>query len=615
MTRGARAIVAAMLGGTLLLGGCGIPDSTEVVRVGEPDAQQGNATGVDTVPDQGTREGAASPGELVSSYLEAAAAADQETSLEQVKDFLSTSFQNSFKAPNNIKVIDLDDSGPVINPGDEEIVVPAKTIGILNQNGILEAPTESGTQTYKLTVSEITGSEGLFVTKAPQTLLLTTDALAKYYDQRVIYFWNRDHTALVPDVRYVSAFVPAPQEPQEVIRWLIDGPSDWLGDSVEPLPDGAALVGNVPAVSDGTLQIRLNGQSIQPADDAQALDRLRRQLMWSLRDGLLPRVLELQVGNLDPVSYDKTDYYADNAAYRLSGTPERFVVYRGQVRRIAGSPGALDPIPVIRPEANRNVQSAAMARGWPGPGGNRRYAALVTREGGRSVLRVGGVAMSEQTDLRAVALPEGAVGTPVWALTDDEEQTGALGLIIVGGRLYGFSAAGDPLRPIAWPGPPGTVTSVAVAPDGRRIAVVVGGRLYVAAMTAGGEGPALTMPRRTEIVDLNTVTAVDWFTETAVVVAGTRSDRDRVALMVSEIDGTSHLELLADIGTAPVTYLTSFPVSALSDARLPEVTQYMASGAAFDVLSDSVRIRVGDLAEPVTDAPPEDQPVFPFFLR
>lgn len=609
LVRGGRSVLAAVLGGVLLLGGCGIPDNTEVVRVGEPDAQAGNTAGADNAPEQSTREDAVDVKELVSYYLEAAAAADFPTALKQVQGFLSPSLNTNFKVPNNIKVIDLDDS-PEVTPGSDDVAIRAKTIGILNQNGILEPSAESGTQTYNLTVSEITGKDGLFVTKAPQALMLTTEALSEFYDQRTIYFWNRDHTALVPDVRYVSRFVSPLQEPQEVIKWLIDGPSGWLGDSVVPLPDGAALVGNVPAVSDGRLQIRLNGQSIQPADDAEALDRLRRQLMWSLHD-LLPQVLSLQVGNLEQTDYRITEYQNDNASYRLAGTPERFAVYQGQIRRMAGSPGVGDPIPVIRPEANRDVQSAALARAVS----NRRYAALVTSANGRTVLRVGGVAMGEQTDLREVALPDGEVGTPVWALTTDDDQTGALGLIIVGGKLHSFSASGGALRPVAWPGPPGTMTSVAVAPDGRRVALVVGGRLYVAAMTADGEGPELTTPRRTEIADLRTVTAVDWFTETAVVVAGTRSDKDRVALMTSEIDGTSHLEVLPDMGTAPVTYLTSFPVSAVSSAVLPEATQYMANGAAFDVLSRSERIGVDDLAEPVADPPAGAEPVFPFFLR
>ncbi|MFI5936699.1 LpqB family beta-propeller domain-containing protein [Actinoplanes sp. NPDC051494] len=605
-----RGVLVVVLSGALVLAGCGIPDNTDVAKVGSASGPAvGMASGTDAENIRPTREQADDRTELAKSYLSAAAASDPDASLKQVQSFLSPSAATTFKAPSDIKIIHTVDE-PLVNPGSDEVLIQALTVGLLKHNGTIEPSPETGVVTYTLTVSGITGKTGLFVTKAPQVLLLTDDALDTYYDPHTIYFWNPEHTALVPDVRYLSDDVPREQAPQEIIKWMIEGPAAWLTGAVEPLPEGAALIGNVPAESEGKLRINLSDTSVEPPDDPNALDRLRRQLMWSLRT-FLPRVLELKIGNQSQTDYDGNDYLTSNAAYRMAESPERFVIYAGQVKRVTGSPGAADPIPVIRPEANHDVTAAAFARSFS----DRRYAALVTSAKGVTSLQVGSVAMGERADLRRVALPSGPAGQPVWALTSDDAQTGALGLITVGGRLYSFSADGAPLREVVWPGPPGAITAAAVAPDGRRVALVAGGKLFVAAMTADGDGTELSTPRRVETERLRDVTAVDWGTETSLVVAGTLRVRERVAIIQTGIDGAYSSEVLADIGTDHVSYLATYPVSPYSGKGGPDVMQYMAKGAAFDILSGAVRIGVADLAEPVENPAPKVVPVAPFYLR
>ncbi|WP_305789571.1 LpqB family beta-propeller domain-containing protein [Symbioplanes lichenis] len=613
--RGLRRMLAGVLVAALALGGCGIPDETDVERLA-PGPSQGQSSGSDSERSKPTREEAADDTTaLVENYLEAAAAGDPDSSIEQVRSFLSPSAAIPFaKVPATIKIIHLVED-PLVNPGSDEVTLQARTVGLLTPDGTMEASPDSGVQTYKLTVARITGKDGLFVTKAPQVLLLTDQALTSYYDQRIIYFWNKDHTSLVPDVRWMSVEVPREQVPQQVINWLIDGPSAWLENAVEPLPEGTQLIGNVPAVTEeGKLQINLSNQALDPADGetpADAMERLRQQLQWSLRKQL-PQVLELKIGNQEQRDYSSgTDYLDSNASYRVAATPERFIVYNGEVRRLDLSAGSTEPVPVLRAEDNRNVRSAAIARGV----GDHGYVALVVTEKGSPVLRVGSAAPGESANLHSVPLPGDPSAPPVWALTSDDAQTGELGMLIVGGKLYSFSAEGQALREIKWTGPAGPITSVAVAPDGRRVALVVGGKLYVAALTAEGDEPELTSPRFTEVVDLATVTAVDWGTETAVVVAGTRSDRNRVAILATEIDGSLRTEILSDLGTTPVTYLTSYPVSPTTGKYVPDITEYMSNGAAFDVLSGPETIETDDLTGDVQNPPPGVRPVNPFFLR
>lgn len=605
--RPAAALLAAALSGVLVLSGCGIPDNTEVTKVGRGPSP-GFASGDDGAPPRHERDATTDTADFVRYYLEAAGG-DPDTSLERVQKFLSPSAAATFKAPSEIKVVHLVDT-PLVNPGSDKVTLKVQTLGVLGHNGVLGPAPDTGIQTYELTVAAITGKDGLFVTKAPPVLLLSDEALTTFFERRTIYFWNHEFTELVPDVRYLPADMPSEQEPQQIIKWLIEGPSSWLKPAVEALPEGTALLGNVPAVADDKLQINLSAQALEPPDDPKALDRLRRQLQWSLKPNL-SRVLELKVGNEEQNDYDSNDYLTSNPTYRLADPPERFLIYNGQIRRMSRTPRATDPVPVIRPEANRTVKAAAFAHSP----GDRRYAALVAAEGNRQVLRIGDAAMGDQTGLRRVALPGGSTGQPVWAITSDDPQTGAIGLITVAGRLYSFSADGSPVRAVTWPGPAGWISAVAVAPDGRRIAIVVGGKLYLTAMTADGDGPHLSSPWPVQVPALRSVSAVDWGTETSVLVAGTRADRDRVAIIDTALDGTDSTEPQPDIGTETVTYLAAYPVSPVTGKPSPDVVQYMANGAAFDVLSGPVRIGVGDLADPVTNPPTGMVPTAPFFLR
>ncbi|MEU8235678.1 LpqB family beta-propeller domain-containing protein [Actinoplanes sp. NPDC048967] len=604
MTRRLRALLAVPLVAALLAGGCGIPDSTEVQRVG-PGPSTGVSTGEDIAPTRHDRLAGSDPATFVRYYLEAAAG-DPNTAMERVKQFLSPSAASSFDPAAEVRVVHLVDT-PLVNPGSVDVRLRAQTVGVLNHNGILDPAADGSAQEYTLTVSSTSGQAGLFVTKAPPVLLISDDALDRFYERRKLYFWNHEYTGLVPDERYLPRDLPSEQQPNEIIKWLIAGPSPWLGNAVETLPEGTALDGNVPAPSDEKLQINLSGQAVRPPDDQTKLDRLRRQLMWSLRSGQW-RSLELKVGNQASIEYTGTDYFTSNTAYALAASPERFLVYNGQVRRMSGSPNASDPIPLLRPEDNRFVRAAALAGS-----GKRRFAALVVSSAGREELRVGAGAADERVSLTKISLPKGTTGQPVWAITSAEPSAPAIGLVTVGGRLYSFTSDDPQLTKVDGAGD--GITAVAVAPDGRRVALVSRGRLFVAALATGGASVRMLPAEQILTAPLKQVSAVDWSSETWLTVAGERADKARVAIFEMTSDGSFVSERLADIGTESVSYLTAYPVSPVSGTDSSDTIAYVANGDAFDVLSDPVRISVADLAVAVPNPPSGVKPTGPSFLR
>lgn len=579
---------------------CGIPGETEVQSRG-PGRSAGLAPGDDTTPVRQGRNATMDRAQFVANYL-AAAAGEPERALEQVREFLAPDSRKAFKPPQDTQVVRLLED-PLINPGSPEVQLVVEQVGRLNRHGILEPPTTREPR-YTVVIKEIEGEAGLFVTKAPPVLLLSDTALEAFYERRAIYFWNADRTALVPDIRYLPRSVPREGQPNEIIDWLTAGPAPWLEGAVEALPEGAERINNVPAARDGKLQINLNGAALPP-DDPEAVDRLGAQLMWSLRPNLAAE-LELRIEHQIRRTFSGTGYLTSNPAYRGGDAdlPERFCILNGHVRRVRDlSSHAADPVPVVDNQVNRNVRFAAV-----GQGGGTAYAALVVAEGEESVLRIGAAPVGRIGNFSRAPLPQ-PVSRPVWAATPGDPTKGR-GLIAAGGRLYGFSSDAVDPRPVHWPSGPRGISAVGVAPDGHRIAVVAGGRVYVSVVTPTNAGLRAAPPRHVRTV-LNGVTAVDWGSESSLVVAGVKPDTGRVALMDVSIDGASQVDRVSDLGNAQVSHLVAFAANPVRGSADAEAVVYMANGAAYDVFSAPQRIDPADVAGP--PAASDAAPTAPFF--
>ncbi len=585
----------------LVLTGCGIPDNTEV-RPLRPGPSTGVSAGDDTAPARNLRADTQDPTQFVRNFLEAPAG-DVEGAAERVKQFLSPAAAAAFKAT-EIRVVRLTES-PLIEPGTDQVTINAQTVGTLGANGVLE-PAGGRPDRYDMVIGGLEGQQGLFVTTAPPVLLLSVEALNKFYRQRTIYFWNRDYTGLVPDLRYMSLNLPTEQQPTEIIDWLTSGPSPLVEDVVHALPKDTKPIGNVPATSDGTLQISLSTQAVAP-DDPVALDRLQKQLRWSLGPDLRG-ALELTVEQqFDRRRYTGTDHLASNPAYRQVAEPERFVVYGGRIHRLNRSYNANQPVPVIKPEANKGVVTAAVSYA-----GSRVWAALVVDESrGRKALWVGAAAPAQQADLRRIGGLPAQLGRPSWARSPQGSDAGTVGLIPAQGKLYRFRPGGASAAEVGWPGRPRGITAVAVAPDAHRVAVLAAGRLYVAALTGDEDGTQITEARPIA-TRLTGLTAVDWSSEGMLVVAGKQPDSNRSAITGVSIDGAIQTDRISDLGSNPVTHLAALPAGPTQSGT--GAIAYVLNGVAYDEVNPD-RIGVDDLAEPVADPPPGVLPSAPFFLN
>ena len=604
-----RRVPAAAVVSVLLLGGCGIPDRSGVTVVG-PGPSTGITAGDDRTAAPATRRSTTDRTQFVANYL-AAAAGDYDGAVERVREFMAPETARTFKPVNLPRVIRVL-GDPLINPGQPQVRISYELIGTLGKNGSLEPGPEPVQGEYEMTLG--TAPDGsLYVQDAPENLLLSSVALEAEYQRRTIYFWNTEHTGLVPDVRYMLRDVPVVQEPTTILGWLIGGPASWLLNTVDPLPEGTTTLGKVvPAVSNQKLQINLSAQAVPTKNSAEALDRLRRQLQWSLLP-LLPEYLDLTIGHQETQHYSTTDFLTSNAAFRLERGPERFAVYGGKVVRLSEpAEHAVASIPAIPPQENKGLRAAALSTS-----ATHTFVTLISGSGRSERLRVGAAPTGGDAKLRPVTgLPSG-LEHPVWAITPTGTSEGAVGLVLAGGRLYSFRAEGGAATQVPWPAGSGRISAVSVAPDGHRAAFVVDGRLYRAVLAVSGEGVSISDPDLLR-PPLTSVTAVAFSSEGWLTVAGVRRGDNRVSVLDVTVDGALQYARLPDIGDEQVTYLTAYPanpVNVASDREHSGSVFYTTPDATWDALSTAVKVTPAQLAVPAAEQPDGAVPTAPFFLN
>ncbi len=602
---GRAVVAAAMVVAAIGLAGCGVSSQEDPVRVGDGIAAGGGG-GVRISPPSPTT--ASSPEELVRLFFKASAGGGKDA-VTSMKLFLTAEFERAWQpgeSPQLTVVRLISVSAGVPTPDRIPVNVEYETIGDLSERGKMDelARVTEGRMTFdvqrinqntsQLRIDRIIG--------APENvLLLSDDALdGTYYQAQPIYFWDKTGEWLVPDLRYLPRTIDPEQRPSWVLDWLLDGPSSWLQTSVQPLPDQTES--NAAVVSrEDKLVVNLSAQAAGSGNDEsqrrEALRKLVLQLRWSMPRttvNVLPDI-ELQIEGQTRDIDSTADVQLFDAAAVI---PEarRFAIASGSVVESPASGASQDPEPVLAVAANKNVVAAAISR-------DLDIAAFVRGNTDRMSMWVARGSGSEVPPARQVTnLPGTSIGRPV-VIPNTKGQL----LVVADGNLYAVNA-NNRARDIT-PDQIGEVQAIAVPPDGRRIAIVAGGKVYVAGLnvsttqiTVGGRlGPILSH-------QVDVAVAAAWITETNLFVAGRNGNQPALWQVTADGVAADNRSTALTLGSGPGAVkampidLVAHPESPISIGR-GEVTVQTDQGAG------QVFSSVGQ-ASPVTPQPDLRSPFY-----
>ena len=196
--------------------------------------------------------------------------------------------------------------------------------------------------------------------------------------------------------------------------------------------------------------------------------------------------MELKIRNNAQPVVDLGERRDSRVLYPYAASPQRFGVYDGTIHPLDfdGEPSGTVP---LTPEANRNVVSASL-----GLAKDRRILAAMVVAGGKNRYRLAaGTGADPVSVVSRSATEYSSIGRPVWLRTVDNRPS--RGLVVADGQLYRFDEAAR-MYPVPLNLPSAAVTAVAAALDGQRVALIAGGRLYVAAVNLDGGGASIGPP-------------------------------------------------------------------------------------------------------------------------
>lgn len=369
-------------------------------------------------------------------------------------------------------------------------------------NGAIEPPTR-GAEVLTYTTVAVPG-KGVFLKSPAPAVYLSETGFDAYYVARPLYFDTE--TQLVADLRYVPKHLLEDRKADRLVQLLYTGAAGWLRQAVRPIPAETRPEGKATLdANTGVLSVDL----AKPVSNEEYL-RLYRLLAKTLIVEPIKGLKVTMQEEAGPVS-NVTEQEIERAS------SPRMVVVDGSVVRLPDGNLAAERAVGLSAEVNQNVVAAAFSR-------HNEAALVAQQDGDRLRLLVG-----RRPGLVKAELRPRKIGQPVWLAQED------CAMLLADGKIYQINLGGMVTEV---QGVPEEVTSMSVAPDGVRVAMVVNGGVRLGALKRSGSAISLTTTSAVPTGLLSEVHHVAFgrASKQELYVAGTQGNAVRVMLM--NLDGS-----------------------------------------------------------------------------
>ena len=310
------------------------------------------------------------------------------------------------------------------------------------------------------------------ISKAPPYLVLTSYSFQYDYQLRNLYFFDPTDSVLVPDPVYVPLQATTASLMDGLVYDLINPPGDWLFRATHTaFPKKTTTIGDV-TLTGGTAAVNLGGAITKDAGNSPLLQKVSAQLLWTLTGpgGSGPAVQSVQLSvngkpwsppgsDLNPVQERPQSKYAP-----ASGASSQFyyVDTAGDLMsRTSSSASSASPVKVAH--LGTGYTQIAVSPDKQYVAALKNGSLFTGRLGGQLVQRAGDGYTSLSWD----------PSDDLWATTGDS-------IVMLSGVASPSQPAGKPVA-ISVVNSDNTTqnvgpfTALRVAPDGVRVAIIVGG--------------------------------------------------------------------------------------------------------------------------------------------
>lgn len=543
---------AAVLAAVLTVTGCStVPSSSPTVPITQVPARPDTQVGIEPLaPEPG-----ASPEEIVSGFIDAAASTDRGRLV--AREHLTPAAAATWDDAAGITVIE--PGFATVTTASGVVRVTARTVGTVDQRGIFAVGGDLLTRTYN--AEEVEGEWR--ISDPPDGLLVVQPDFERVYDQVDVFFIDPTDERVVPDPRHLLI---GEAQPTALVERLFDGPSPPLRAGVRNPLDGLSLRRAV-TVEGSTATVDLTGL---PAGADPPLALLCAQLVWTLEQSGVRGVVVMIEGDPvrlpgvpieqtvddwaalspDAVPVEAIGHYVDDGALRIAADGEPAPGPAGE--------GAYDLV-AAGVAADAASGELAFLVGVTAPGRDRRSRLLTGPYGGPLTSALTG---------RSFTPPSAAATrTELWTVRNGTEvvrvPAGAAPQTVTATSLQGL----------------GIVRQLQLSPDGVRAALVVqvvdGPALFLGTVVRSDDGAVVLRDLREVAPGLVGVTDVGWRDSGRLIALAAAPSGEGAVPFEVGVDGYGLTEV-------PVAGLPSEPTSvAAVPTREPLVS---AAGAIWELI-------------------------------